>query len=99
MWWFDVIKNVMQSTVPGEGEEEKEEEEKEGFGRDPKADQSSQGHGHCDLPIGARHPSSSPSPVQFRLGSWAEIFLHSLQDLAKAVNSELHACAKRKRAL
>ena len=49
IWLFDMIKNVMSSTVP----------EKK---MDPRAEHSPQGQGRCDLPKGAKHPGSGLSP-------------------------------------
>ena len=49
MWLFDVSDNVIASTVP---------EKKV----DPKAEQSLQSQGHCDLRKRAKHPDSGPSP-------------------------------------
>ena len=61
---FDMIKNVMSSTVPGK--------------KDPKAKQSRQSQGHCDLPKGAEQPGSLPPPPYSLDLALCDVWLFSL---------------------
>ena len=92
---FDVIKNVMSSTVLEERKKKK----------DAKAEQSTHRQGQCDLPWTAEHPGSGPPPIQSQLGficllvvaphqrkvGWAGRKYSWIQDFVKAVHLQPHA--------